>query len=486
MSARSLVLEPSDNWIFAGLLALLVWLPLPWGSNSEAARAIFGVLVSLLVAGRLLVDIGGDHPAGPLPAAPRMVLLLWGLWLAWIVVQLLPLQPDFLEALSPHSYATHSAVSGIAGGQPLFSLSILPGATLDALLLSLNYFCLFWLVLVMVRRNRKRQRLLLLAVVLSGVGQALYGIVMTLSGWEYGFLEAKRSNIGLVTGTFVNRNHMAGYLELALSAGIALVLSDLKPGRTSGWREFLVSLIDLAMSPRMRIRVLMAVMVIALVLTRSRMGNIAFFSALMACGGLYMLLRHKQVFLRSLLFFVSLLAVDLLIVSENYGLRELAERIEKTDLETEQRTQVFRELQPLLDDYRWTGSGLGSFAAAYSPYRTDRVKHYFDHAHNDHLEFLIEAGWIGYGLLAGLALTVLLHGLRIVLRRSDPRACALGFVGPMALSCIAIHGLADFNLQIPAVAATLVALLALTLSCSSSTRKVRGRDALRDESPQLG
>jgi len=37
----------------------------------------------------------------------------------------------------------------------------------------------------------------------------------------------------------------------------------------------------------------------------------------------------------------------------------------------------------------------------------------------------------------------------------------------MALVSLGIHGLADFNLRIPAVAATLVTLMALALSCSS-------------------
>ncbi len=462
-----------DRWIFAGLLLLLIWLPLPWGSNPAAATSLFGLVAALLMLWRLSLSGGGRLPLPPLPDAARFAIAIWTLWLSWIAVQLLPLPSNLLEWVSPIAYERHSALAEIPAVASLFSLSVLPGAGLDHLLLSLSYFALFWVALVSIARNRYRQRLLLWVVVIAGLAQALYGIVMTLSGWEYGFLEQKTSGLGLATGTFVNRNHLAGYMELTLSAGIALILADLRPTAAQNWRERLAGWVDLAMSPRMRIRVMLAVMVIALVLTRSRMGNIAFFSSLLLCGCLYIFLRHKEVFVRSLIFFLSLILVDLLIVSERYGLEKVAQRIETTDWETEQRSQVFEELRPVVQELWWTGSGLGTFAAAYSPYRSDRVQRYVDHAHNDHLEYLIETGVIGYALLSTLGGAVLLHGLLTVIRRKDPMACALGFVGPMALTCLTIHGLADFNLQIPANAATLLVLMAASLSCSSTSRRER-------------
>ena len=89
---------------------------------------------------------------------------------------------------------------------------------------------------------------------------------------------------------------------------------------------------------------------------------------------------------------------------------------------------------------------------------------------DDHLEFVIESGVIGYGILCALGGLTLVHGLLLIWRRRDPMAAALGFAGSMALVSLSIHGIADFNLRIPAVAATLVALMALTLSCSSRSR----------------
>ena len=437
-----------DRWIFALLLVLLLWLPLPWGSKPEAAVALFGFVIATLCAARIalfcLSPPAGRGRAegageGRLTGAARLALGVWLAWLLWCAV--------------------HVA-----------TFSILPGATLDQLILGANYLALFWLTLVSVARNRARQRLVLTVLVFSGLAQALYGAVMTLSGIEYGFLEPKTHGVGWATGTFVNRNHFAGYLELALAAGIALVLADLRSGAPLNWRQALAGLIDLLLSPRMRTRVMIAVMVIALVLTRSRMGNVAFFVALALCGNLYILLRHPKYLVKSLLFFASLVLVDLLIVSEQYGLEKVAQRIEQTDLATEQRTLVFRDLVPVIGQYWVTGSGPGTFAAAYSPHRSADIHRYFDHAHNDYAEFLIEDGVVGSALLALLAGTTLVHGFLVMRRRRDPMAGALAFAGTMGLVALGIHGLADFNLRIPAVAATLVTLMALTLSCSSRSR----------------
>lgn len=460
-----------DGWIFLGVLVLLVWLPLPWGSRSPMAMALFGVLAALLATARLTLAATGRAPLPGLPRAARWALRLWLGWLAWIGLQLLPLPPGLLGLVSPRAAEVHAAVDVLQGAPALHPTSLMPGATFRHWLLSGALLCLFWLVLTVFAHQRRRQRWLLLALLLSGLAQSLYAIVMTLSGWELGWLAPKAHGIGYATGTFVNKNHFAAYLGLALGAGVALVLADLRPRAWTTWRLALDGLTELALSPRFRVRIALAVIVIALVLTRSRMGNGAFFAALAVCGAVYVLLRHRRFFLPSLALFASIFLVDLWIVSDRYGLEKLAQRIEQTSLENEGRADVTPELVPLAGRYALTGSGLGSFAQAYSPERSAHIRQYYDHAHNDHLEFLIEAGIVGYALLAAMAGLVLWHGLRIVRLRHDPVACALGFAGAMAVVITALNGLTDFSLRIPAVSATLVCLSALTLSCSARPRQ---------------
>jgi putative inorganic carbon (HCO3(-)) transporter len=457
----------NDGWIFLSLAALLVWLPMPWGSRPAAAAALFGAVVAALTAARLALAASGRLPLPALPGAARLALALWLGWIAWIGLQMVPLPAALLAVLSPRAAEAHGALDALAPGAALHTTSLMPGATFEHWLLSLALLCAFWLVLALCAQQRRRQRWLLLALLLSGLGQALYGIVMTLSGWEVGFFAQKAHGLGYATGTFVNKNHFAAYLGLCLASGVALVLADLRPKPWDSWRAALDGILELALSPRLRVRVALVVIVIALVLTRSRMGNAAFFVALAVCGATYVLLRHRRFFLPSLALFASIFVIDLWIVSDRYGLEKLAERIEQTSVENEGRVDVLPEIAPLVRPYALTGAGLGAFAQAYSPERSDQIKQYYDHAHNDHLEFLIETGLVGYALLAALALLVLAHGLRIVRRRNDPMACALGFAGAMAVVTAALNGLTDFSLRIPAVSATLVCLAALTLSCSS-------------------
>lgn len=454
-----------DRWIFLCLAGLLVWLPLPWGSRSQVAIAFFGAVVLALVAARLALIRRTALPA--VPHAARWSLWLCAGWLGWIALQLLPLPAPVLMALSERAAEAHYSLLGVDRDPGVRTLSLLPGSTVDQWLLSAALVAVFWLVLVTVAHNRKRQRWLLFALLASGLGQALYGIVMTLSGWEIGFFAQKAHGIGYATGTFVNKNHFASYLGLTLAAGVALVLADLRPKPWASWRDAFGSLSELALSPRFRVRVALAVIVIALVLTRSRMGNGAFFTALAVCGAVYVLIRHRRYFLPSLALFASIFLVDLWIVSDRYGLEKLAQRIEETRIETEGRAEVLPDMAPLARRYVLTGSGLGTFAAAYSPERSDDVKAYYNHAHNDHLEFLVEAGVPGYAILVALAVLTLRHGLKVIRRRNDPMAAALAFAGCMALVCAGLNGLTDFSLRIPAIAATLAALVALALSCSS-------------------
>ena len=118
--------------------------------------------------------------------------------------------------------------AGHAGRVELWPLVPVPD-TVDALLLSVGYFGLYLLVLVTCAGHADRLSTLLLALVVSGFAQALYGGLMTLSGLEYGFFAEKVHYRDVATGTFVNRNHLAGYLGLTLAAGVATLMLSVNP-----------------------------------------------------------------------------------------------------------------------------------------------------------------------------------------------------------------------------------------------------------------
>lgn len=470
-----------DGWVFAGLLALLVWIPLPWGSNTEAASSLLAtVAATLLLCWMLLYVLRKVRPKREWSGLVWASLGLWLLWLSWILLQLAPLPPLLLEAYSPGAAQVHQAADSLIPYAANATISIDRAKTMAQLLLSGSYFALYLLVLLTVN-SRERVTLLLWTLTLSGLFQAFYGMHMALTGTEYGFLEKKKYGLGVATGTFVNRNHYAAYLELTLAAGIGLVLTELSRWNSGGWRKTLAGIIDLLLSKKFRARVILIVMVAALILTRSRMGNVAFFVSLSACGLLFTLLRYRQWFIPSLLLFASLLLIDLWVVSRWFGLDQLVERLEETEIEKEGRSMVLNDLHPLIKDYGITGSGLGTFSVAYAPHRNEDIYGYYDHAHNEYAQFLIEVGAIGCVLLGTLLLVHVLHCLRIIIRRRTLLYAAAAFSSLMAIVAMMAHAVAEFMLRIPAVASTLVVLMALSMSISGQSRgKTRGEQEAED------
>jgi O-antigen ligase len=462
-----------DGALFAGLLVLLVWLPVPWGSNSAWAKPLLACIAAGLLCIWLATAAFGRirTPGGRRP--PLVPMLWWALWLLWLGAALWPMSEPLLMQLSADDgQRADAAAHGITLPQVW---AILPSATAEAWLLSAGYGCLYLLTILTCKGEPERQRMVLITLVISGTLQALYGSLMVLSGIEWGFLQAKQHYLHVATGTFVNRNHLAGYIELSGAAALGLILSELgRRAHRSGWRQRLQDLIVLLFSRKLRVRLALVIMAIALVMTHSRSGNLAFVAALGSCGMLYVVLRHRDQAFRAFLVISSILLVDLLVVTQWYGLDRLAERIEQTEIEANGRARILEASPPMIETYWRTGSGLGSFATAFAPFNPGAASEYFVHAHNDYLQFLVETGVPGLVLLAIFVGAHGLHAVRLLALRRSRVAAAVGFSALMAITAIAMHSVTDFNLQIPANAATLIVLCALVASVSGRSRRRQG------------
>ena len=87
-------------------------------------------------------------------------------------------------------------------------------------------------------------------------------------------------------GSFSYHNSLANYLMMTLALGIGLLLAGVEGGMAPmrGWRQRTAALLSFVLSPAMRLRLILVLMVIALVLTKSRMGNVALLLAIVALG----------------------------------------------------------------------------------------------------------------------------------------------------------------------------------------------------------
>jgi len=104
------------------------------------------------------------------------------------------------------------------------------------------------------------------------------------------------------------------------------------------------------------------------------------------------------------------------------------------------------------------GWGLGTFSLAYPQYQSFYSIFLVNHAHNDYLEALTEAGLVGFGAVVWFIVLLYRSSLRRVTDWSnDPRA-SIRLASLVACTGILVHSLSDFNLHIPGNAALFFAL----------------------------
>ena len=398
-------------------------------------------------------------------AAPVIGLFL--LWLGWILLQIIPLPPVWVASFSPAAFDHHSLVNS----SDLMTLSLDPHATAAGWFKSLAYVLIFILSLLLIH-SRRRLRQLAYVVIYSGLFQAVYGSLMTLSGLGYGFFIQNPLALNVTTGTFINRNHFAGYLVMTLSVGIGMMIASLDTESDYTAKQRLRYYLKLILSTKLRLRLYLVMMVIALVLTHSRMGNTSFFASLVIAGGLGLILsRHAT--RGTIVLLISLIAIDVLIVGAWFGLGKVVERIEETTLVTETRDEVDIYVYQQWKDYQWTGSGLGSFYSVFPRYRKEDVRGYYDHTENDYLEFASETGVIGVALLGSVVAMSIYAALMAQYRRRDPLMRGISFTAIMSICAMLIHSTVDFNLQIPANAATFILILSMAWISYGFKNKVK-------------
>ena len=458
--------KSEDRFIYIGFLVLIAWLPLPLGSNRPWAEAIVEVwayslmLLWLIAFMRNKVETTGVFKK----AAP--VVIVFFIWLIWILLQIIPLPPAWIASISPVAFGHHSLVNAT----DLMTLSLDPHATAVGWLKSLAYILIFILALLLIH-SRRRLRQLAYVVIYSGLFQAVYGSLMTLSGLGYGFFIKNPSALN-VTGTFINRNHLAGYLVMALSVGIGMMIASLDTKSDYTAKQRLRKYLQLILSPKLRLRLYLAMMVIALVLTHSRMGNTSFFAALIIAGGIGLILsRHAT--RGTVILLISLIAIDVFIVGAWFGLEKVAVRIEETRLVKETRDEVDIYVIEQWKDFKWTGSGLGSFYSVFPKYRKEDVGGFYDHTHNDYLEFASDTGVIGVALLGLVIVMSIYVALVAQYRRRDPLMRGISFAAIMSICAMMIHATVDFNLQIPANAATFMLILSMAWISYGFRNKVK-------------
>lgn len=315
-----------------------------------------------------------------------------------------------------------------------------------------------WLSFFVALRLGSSRRLvsaLLLVLITIGAGEALYGLLQAVGGVDQ-IGDYTRGLDRTATGTFINRNHFAGCLNMTLGLSLGALYTGFARRRHDGQRS------SETFAWTWLIILSCTVIGLAVFLSTSRGGSLILIATLVFVFVLLQIRgqrrgRHALPSRVALVLLVATLAVGF-----SYGVDALLERFDT--FEQSARPQVYRDTLRMIADHPWTGVGPGMYGYRFRAYQTVGLGSQFSQAHNDYLQ--VAAEW-------GLPLTIVFWAfvgwvfvgtVRLFLSRASPWRQGVGLGCAAAIFSLLLHSLVDFNLQIPANLAVFAAILGLGLA----------------------
>jgi O-antigen ligase len=433
-----------SGFAHALLIAAIVWGAFafggvyPWAYWPLVAGVLAVVLLSVLATPASAV--AALH-LGPLSGT----LMLFA---AAVVLQLLPMPFEWLRAASPNAPGLIRALDLTLGANPArHGLSIVPRLTASGLAL----FGSFALLVVGAARlsTIRGAHGLAHAVASIGVLLAMAGIIQRplFTGKIYGFWTPQMA--GDPFGPFINKNHFAGWMVMALPltlgllcGGIARGMRHVKPTA----RDRLLWLSSPEASRLVLLAGAAAVMALALVLTMSRSGMSSTLLALALTG--MVALRRLEPPRRAV---VGGYLVFLVIAVTGYvGIDTIAGRFASANWsEFNGRRGAWADAVGILQQFPLTGTGLNTYGVATLFYQQHDLGLHYVEAHNDYVQLAAEGGML---LIVPAALCVALFATAVRRRFKDETNRADYWVRAGAvtgLAAIALQEMVEFSLQMP-------------------------------------
>ena len=298
--------------------------------------------------------------------------------------------------------------------------------------LQLAAIFLFFFLCVQAFRDRPSLSNLAWFLMLLCFGVSLLGLIQhfTSEGKIYWFRVVGANSDPF--GPFVNRNHFAGFIELTLPVGFAMLVFR-------GIRRDVYPFAAL----------LTIVPVSAMVLSGSRAGIIGLVFEVAVFAVLVRLRRKKE---NPRMIAVAVVTIAAVAVIAWIGAARVVERftnLRSSEVSLSRRLSMSRGAAHIFEDHPLMGCGIGALVAVYPRYETMYDGKVVDHVHNDYMENLAETGIPG--ALCGLAfLFILFRGMRKGFEAEQGHFSRAMHAGAIVALCgLLLHSFVDFNLHIP-------------------------------------
>jgi O-antigen ligase len=426
--------------------------PLRDASRGASVRWAERVVIATLICGFLtILDRGGNTDASVWLAAISLLLAATGT--AWLYVHtpqsLARSQLLFLFALgsivlfgaiglwtvTPETWATlpgrshyDSVIETLK--HPSLAIREIPISfgTKGGMTSLLVALCCLMIALASAAINERSRLIIVYALCAIAAFQAIAGFAqIALRGASIVTLDY----VGHVraAGTFVNKNHFATFIAMILPLCISFAIRsqsndhdrrDRQRAKALLWGALAFALFAAAIASLSRSGIATAVVVVALALgfegarIKRRKGSkyLAISASIAAVAGCLALLAASESLFKA--------------ISDPSALDSLGARFKMYAATASGAVNFF----PF-------GAGLGAFATAFPAFQPSDLSGYIEHAHNDYLQLLFEAGIVG---------VIFLGCTRARAESTHGVAYLIG------ASALAIHAMTDFPTHIPAIA----------------------------------
>jgi len=364
--------------------------------------------------------------------------------IVWMALGMVPL-PGWLTGLvSP----MRMEIARAAGETAWVPLSVGPAKTFEWLLAFAPAVLMMLLARELAWWWRRRMWVVAAPLIILGAAEAALGLVQFYLARMAGG-EATPS-----TGSFANRNHFAGLLEMTMPLAVAGALAAWRSG-SRGQAGSALRAVGLLASG--------VAMLLAIVCSQSRMGFLAALGALAVGGTLALTASERRMFSpertwRAVVATAGVAAVAIcafVYLPTDELVRRFATLAQTEEISQDTRAQIWHETGMLIRAFPVTGVGLGTYESAFRRYKTVAPENTVDFAHNDYLQALAELGIVGCALGIGLLGLALARVLKVAAWRRESRNWELALGLAAAITAMLLHSLVDFNMYIPTNALTM-------------------------------
>lgn len=422
-------------WLLTGFLVIL------WFAGGASRADVTGQAVNRFFAWTILIAFALLAPKFEWRRVKPVAMLL-GIAILLVALQLVPLPPTIWTALPGRELFTRAAeVSGQP--QPWRPLSISPSGTANALGSLVIPSAVLVLCAQLTREQHWRIAELLLILVVAGCVLAL--VQFSGSRFDNPLINYQR---GSVSGNFANRNHFA--LFVAFGCCLAPVWGFRAAGHDR-WK----AIVAIAVIP---------LFLLVILATGSRAGLLL--GAMAIAAGAFLvrssLVREFRVLPRWAAISIVTALVGALagavLLSITLGRAIAIDRVFDLAATDDLRSRALPSVIEALLRYFPAGTGFGTFDPVYrigEPYELLQPQ-YFNHAHNDWLEIVLDGGIAGVGLLLGAIVWSAIAAIRAWRAKRDGRT--LNGAAVVGLTLLALSSTVDYPARTPMFMALIIIL----------------------------